>query len=232
MPTPAPVPVPNVTVNANGLLELPYNQQFAEGQLSAVSQANDQLVGLNAEANNQALSYQNTLRQTQGEYGTAQRTTKNANAGAGTLLSSKYGTGVVNNASAYANKVGEIENQNAAFQQDNNLRRTAIQTSLNNQLAQLSQQYTDKLSEEAGTLGYGQSKTPTNNEAYTQAAKAAHIRAKQLNDARAYYKTLKERADRSGKPADRRAARAALDRAKAIKSLYETARQKAKDYRG
>lgn len=224
--------VPTVSVNANGLLELPYDQSYATGTLEAISGANDQLLGIKAEEDQQGLSYQKSLRDASGAYGTQQRTTRNVNASGGTLFSSRYGTGVVNDATAYANQVGDIEGQNAAFKQDANLRRTAIQTSLQNQLASLTQAYADKLGGEAGTLGYGTAKTTPANHAANAALKRAQESHKTYKTAYDQATQLAAIAKRTGKPADKKRAAAAKQKAERLRLAYRKQAQAAKDYKG
>lgn len=222
--------VPVVSVGANGLLELPYDQSYAEGIYGAIGQANDQLLGIKTEEDAQALEYQKALRDSGAQYGQAQRQSRNASSSSGTLFSSKYGTAVVNNAQAYANNVGEIEAQNTGFLQNANLRRTAINTSLNNQLAELTQKRGNALGDEAGTLGFGQTKdTPQNTAAQTA-----------LSKARASYKTYRQAWDRAqqlsavakrtGKPADKQRAASAKSQAEKLRRTFIQLRDTAKDY--
>lgn len=225
------VTVPTVNVNANGLLELPYDQNFASGTLEAISGANDQLLGIKSEEDQQGLSYQKSLRDASGAYGTQQRTTRNTSAAGGTLFSSRYGTGVVNDATAYANQVGDIEGQNAAFKQDANLRKTAIQTALQNQLASLTQAYADKLGGEAGTLGYGQAKNTPTNTAAANSLKAARAAYKTYRNSWDKAQQLTAIAKRSGKPADKKRAAAARKQAETLRNRFNTLKQRAGDYK-
>lgn len=225
------VTVPTVNVNANGLLELPYDQSYATGTLEAISGANNELLGIKSEEDQQGLSYQKSLRDASGAYGTQQRTTRNVNSAGGTLFSSRYGTGVVNDATAYANQVGDIESQNAAFKQDANLRKTAIQTALQNQLASLTQAYADKLGGEAGTLGYGQAKNTPTNTAAANALKAAQAAHKKYRTSYQRAQQLTAVANRSGKPADKKRAAAARKQAESLRNRYNSLKQRAEDYR-
>ena len=140
-----PVPVPTLTINANGILELPYDNQFSSQMLDAFSGANNQLLDLKTQADQQALTYSQGLRNAEQAYGLQQNTTKNRNASSGTLYSSRYATGVVNDATNYANQRADIENKNTAFEQDRAARQAAIQQSLQNQLGRLAQEQADSL---------------------------------------------------------------------------------------
>lgn len=140
-----PIPVPTLTVNANGILELPYDNQFSSAMLDAVFGANNQLMDLKTQADQQALNYSQGLRNSDLAYGQQQRRTKNTNASSGTLFSSRMATGVVNDATEYANTRADIESKNTAFQQDRAARQAAIQQSLQNQLGRLAQDRADEL---------------------------------------------------------------------------------------
>lgn len=146
---------PQVTVNDEGLLVLPYNQQYAEEQYSALEEANSELLGLNSEAAQQQLAYGQSKRETDQAYEQTKRGTLNQNAAGGTAFSSKYGTAVANNAGQYSNTMSQLDAENAAFSQDQAFRRAAIQDALNRQLGQSTQQYGGELAEEAGSLGFG-----------------------------------------------------------------------------
>lgn len=224
--------VPTVSVGSSGLLELPYDQSFATGTLEAVKGANDELLGIKTEEDAQGLSYQKALRDSSGAYGQQQRSTRNVNASGGTLFSSKYGTGVVNDATAYANQVGEIESQNSAFTQNANLRKTAIQTALQNQLAALSQAYADKLGGEAGTLGYGQASTKPANHAYNAAIKKAQSAHRTYESAYNRAMQLEKVAKRTNKPADKKAAAQARAQSEKLRKQFRALSQTAKDYKG
>lgn len=153
-------PTQQVKVNPNGVLELPYDQEFNVEQLAAINDANEQLMGLKVQGDQQALEYGQSKRQSQLAYDSLRGQTLNQNAAQGTAFSSRYGTAVANNATGFANEMGELEQQNANFLQNRGLQMAGIQSSLNAQLAALAQQYGHDLNEEAGGLGYGTG-TPT-----------------------------------------------------------------------
>lgn len=155
IPENKPKPPPQVTVNPNGVLELPYNQEFSVEQLAAINDANEQLLGLKMAGDQQAQEYGQAKRQSQLAYDSLRGQTLNQNAAQGTAFSSRYGTAVVNNATGFANEIGDLEQQNANFLQNRGLQLSGIQSSLNQQLAALAQQYGNDLNEQAGDLGYG-----------------------------------------------------------------------------
>jgi hypothetical protein len=176
-------PAQQVQITKDGILQLPYDQQFGTEQLAAITGANDELLGLKVEGDQQAMEYGKTKRQTGLAYDSLRKQTLNENAAGGTAFSSKYGTAVASNATGYANELGDLETANTNFLQNQNLQRTTIQTALNQQLAALAQQQADNLNSQAGKLGYGQDTAPAlkSNEAEIQkhkdadaAQKAAH----------------------------------------------------------
>lgn len=158
----APQPTqPQIQINDQGLLELPYNQDYAAEQLGLVQDANEQLMGLNAEAQNQNLEYTTGKRDAQLAYDQLRMQTLNKNAAGGTAFSSMYGTSVANNANAYANQMGGLEQANTLFNQQQGVQRASIQAALNQQIAALTQQYADELGGQAGSLGFGTPKGET-----------------------------------------------------------------------
>lgn len=169
-----------VTANANGVLELPYNQDFAEGQYAALDQANQALLGFKNEADNQAIKYNQQLRQEAQQYDQTKLQTLNGNAANGTAYSSMYGTAVANNAQQHANAAGMIDQENTAFQQDLAARRAASQSAYAQANQKATQEYGDALGEQAGTLGYGQTKTRVaNNDGKKKTSGSSHTKAAQ-----------------------------------------------------
>lgn len=150
---------PAIKANENGILELPYNQQYSEDQYAAVDEANQQLLALKQQGDDQALEYGQQKRGLQQGYEQNKAQTLNRNAAGGTAFSSMYGTGVANNATQFANDMGALEQGNTNFLNNSAAQRAAIQNSLNQQLGLATQRYGDALGGEAGTLGYGQAKT-------------------------------------------------------------------------
>jgi hypothetical protein len=152
---------PQITISADGVLQLPYDQSYATEQLSAITEANDKLLGLKSEADQNNLAYTQNKRNADLANQSLQSQTLNQNAASGTAFSSQYGTAVANNARAYAGEIGDIEAQQGSFNNNLGLQRQAIQSSLNQQLAMLAQGYAHDLNEQAGTLGYGTSRGHT-----------------------------------------------------------------------
>lgn len=159
-PPPAPPPPTQVQVSADGILQLPYDQSFGTEQLAAINDANDKLLGLKVEGDQHAMQYGQGRRDIDSAYSSLKNQTLNENAASGTAFSSRYGTAVANNAGQYANQLGDLELENANFNQNRSFQTSAIQSSLNQQLAALAQQYADSLNDQAGTLGYGQNQQP------------------------------------------------------------------------
>lgn len=153
-------PPPQIKINDQGLLELPYNQDVASEQLGLLQGANEQLLGLKSEADQQGMEYTQGLRDSQRAYDQVRAATLNQNAAQGTAFSSKYGTAVANNATAFANTVGDLERQNSMFNQQQAIQRGSIQATLQQQLAALAQQYANDLGGQAGSLGFGKDKLP------------------------------------------------------------------------
>jgi hypothetical protein len=152
-----PAGVPQIQVSADGILQLPYNQDFSVEQLAAINDANDQLLSLKMQGDEQALEYGQGKRQAELAYNALKSQTLNSNAAEGTAFSSRYGTAVANNATGFANEIAGLEQGNANFLQNRGLQVAGIQNSLNQQLAALAQQYAHDLNDQAGSLGYGQS---------------------------------------------------------------------------
>lgn len=167
-----------VKAKANGVLELPYNQDFAEGQYAALEAANDALLGFKNEADTQALKYNQEKRNLDSGYGQQKLQTLNQNAAGGTAFSSMYGTAVAGNAQSYANAAGSLDQQNAAFQQDLAARRAASQSAFNLANSKGSQEYGDALGEQAGDLGYGQAQQVVKNNATGKVIPSAKAPAK------------------------------------------------------
>lgn len=151
---------PQVKINDQGLLELPYDQDMASEQLGLLQGANEQLLGLKGEADQQGMEYTQGLRDTNRAYDQVRAATLNKNAAQGTAFSSQYGTAVANNATSFANTIGDLERQNTMFNQQQAVQRGTIQSTLQQQLAALAQEYANKLGGQAGNLGFGKDPKP------------------------------------------------------------------------
>jgi hypothetical protein len=171
--------VPQVQVNDEGLLELPYNQDFSMEQYQALQDANNQLLGLKVQRDEQNLKFGQQKRDADLAYNQLKSHTLNANAAGGTAFSSMYGTAVANNANQYANQIGDLTAENDSILKNLDLQQTTIQTSLNQQLQELAQQYADQLGGEAGSLGYGTNQQAigpgTNSSAYNKNSKRKKV---------------------------------------------------------
>lgn len=151
----APVGPPPIKVTRDGILQLPYDQSFSAEQLAAITDANNQLLELNNETNQHALDHAANRRNADAAYEQLRRQALSGNAASGTAFSSRYGTEVANNATDYAHEVSDLDYENASFEQNRQLQQAAIESSLNQQLAALAQDYSNTLNDQAGQLGFG-----------------------------------------------------------------------------
>lgn len=147
--------MPTVRVTRDGIIQLPYSEQWGQTQYDAVNQANAGLLGLKTAGDQQALEFQNAQRQAGLDYDTQKSQTLSSNAASGTAFSSQYGTAVANNARDYANQQGELHSRNTAFLQNQSLQRQAIANALSQQLGQGVRGISKEFDEKAGDLGYG-----------------------------------------------------------------------------
>lgn len=158
-PNGQPVETPPLpTINANGTLDLPYNQQFGMDVLNATQDMNTQLLELQRQQQQNALQFTQGMRQTEQDYGNMQRDTLNDNAARGTAFSSGYGLSVGQNAAAYNQQKNDFEMQNAGVNQDIQNQRLGIQTAFQDMLRQAALARADETSVDAGNLGYGNNK--------------------------------------------------------------------------
>lgn len=152
-----PMQVPQVTVNANGILELPYNQDLSMDAWTAVNESNNELLALQQEEQEAALQAMQARRDAEVQYNQLKTETESSNAGRGALYSSMHGKNVADNVTNYSNTLADISAQQSQLSASLAQRRAAIQTALNQQLSAQAQQYGHDLGEnEAGNLGYGQ----------------------------------------------------------------------------
>lgn len=175
-------PPPQVRVSDTGLLELPYDQNFAADQYASIEEANQALLDLQMEEQQNNLEYAQATQQAGTEHEMNKKNTLSGAGGSGTVFSSQYGNQVATNATNYTNRLSELTNKNAQFKSEAALRRAGIESSLARQLAEATQGYGDELGEDAGELGYDTTPVPIN-------AAAASIR-----------KSNKKPAKKSAKP--------------------------------
>jgi hypothetical protein len=157
---PTPGSVPQIQVTKDGILQLPYNQQFATDQLQAITGANDELLALKAAGDEQALKFASGQRDLGQQHQAQQTQTLNSNASGGTAFSSAYGTQTARNAQDYAKQLGDLQGQNTSFMNNQALQRASIQSGLNSQLQQMAQAHAAGLGGLFGTLGFGQATSP------------------------------------------------------------------------
>lgn len=154
--TPSPVQIPQVTVNANGTLELPYSQNMSSAAIQALNESNEELLNLQMEEQAMAQEAMQGRRDADIAFKELGKQNLSTNASGGTAFSSKYGKDVADTSTAYSNTLSDISRREADFNQNAALRRATIQRSLNEQLAAAAQENQFDLTEDAGSLGYGQ----------------------------------------------------------------------------
>ena len=155
-------PPPQVRVSDTGLLELPYDQNYAADQYASVEEANQSLLELQMEEQQNNLEYAQATQQATTAHEQNKKNTLSGAGGAGTVFSSQYGNQVATNATNYTNTLSDLTNKNAQFKSEAALRRAGIESSLARQLAQATQEYGDDLGEDAGELGYDTTPVPVN----------------------------------------------------------------------
>lgn len=144
-----------VQVNNNGVLELPYNSEYANQALDAQQSFDDEMMSLNFEEQNQQAEMARFMRELESGYVDRQRETLSGAAGNGMLYSSQYTTGANNDATQYNNTKNDATNQNTNFMSQLAARRNSAQSGFNQLIQRITQGYADSLSEDAGNLGYG-----------------------------------------------------------------------------
>lgn len=152
---PAPM-IPQVQINANGILELPYDQNLSATSLAAVDASNADLMAIDQEEQQAKIEAMQNRNAALTQYGQLKTQTESGNASSGSLFSSMNGKNIVDNANAYTNTLAEISNREASATSDAATRRAAIQASLNQQLAEAAQTYANDMNENAGDYGFGQ----------------------------------------------------------------------------
>lgn len=165
----------SMQVNPNGQLDLPYSPDMAWQVYSAQNDANQQLLQLQMQQQQQQLQYNQMLRDAGLQYGDLKRDTLNNAAARGLAYSSMYGKDVAENARQYNNYIGDLNSQNALFNQGIDLSRTQIQNGLSDLIRAASLQQAQNLESQAGNLGFGQSQIPV------QPANKFHTSPKQGN---------------------------------------------------
>jgi len=152
--------IPTVQINANGQLDLPYNQEFSEGVLQMKDEVNSQLMELQRASQNEALQYAMAQRAAEQQFGGLQRQTLNDNAARGTAFSSGYGLAVGNNAADFNNAQNDMLAQHNLFGQQVSEQRTAMAAAFQDYIRRAVQSMGHELgSTQAGTLGFGKSGT-------------------------------------------------------------------------
>lgn len=152
-----PKAVPQLNINTNGTLQLPFDYQFSQDALNRTETANAELLDVQKEQQQQALSYAQNLRNASQGYSQQKLGSLNDFSGRGVLFSSGYGQQIGRDATAYNNQVNDLNAENTMLNNQFSDQRTQIQTDLKNFLRQQAGQQGVKLDADAGSLGYGKS---------------------------------------------------------------------------
>lgn len=172
-----PYTPPTVTVNENGQLDLPYSEGMTQDIIDAKESANQALLGMQQEEQQQGLEYQQMLRDANFDYKDAAKQALNSYAGRGMAFSSGYGNAVAENANQFNQYVNDLNQSDTLFKQGMGSQRAQLQNSLNDMLRRWGLRRAGELEGQAGDLGYGQS-TP----GVTEQDKAAQQKAKKVID--------------------------------------------------
>lgn len=162
---PPPPGTPAVTVNANGILELPYSPAWGNEVLGGFQDTNTALADLQAQQQAQAAAYAMSKKQARDQYGNIQRDTLNDNASRGVAFSSGYGVAVGKDANDFNNYNNNLDVENSQLNAGFDFNRTSILNAFKDQLRQASLDYANSLTQDAGTLGYGQDTGPVSGPA-------------------------------------------------------------------
>lgn len=154
---------PPITISANGVLELPYDQEAAEDEFQANYEANENLAALDAADRENLAGYNQNVRDSGIAYESLRRQTLDANAARGTAFSSQHGIAAGDNARDYSNHIGDLNTARNNFLAELGQKRTGIQTGLTQRLGLIAQRRAHRLNEDAGDLGFGTSQSPNNN---------------------------------------------------------------------
>lgn len=129
-------PNPTIEIGADGILQLPYDAEWSQSVLDAMSSMNSQLMDLNFSSQEQAMEYGRANRDADIEYTGVKRGTLGANSQGGTAFSSQYGNAVGQNATAYGNYKNDLLMDNNLFKTRTDYERLAIQNAFNEMLRQ------------------------------------------------------------------------------------------------
>lgn len=153
----APTGPPQVSINPDGTLKLPFNYEFSQNALEKSEEANNALLDLQRQFQQQGLEFTSNMRNAKQGYTTQKRQALNAAAGGGSAFSSAYGNQVVNDATDYNNQVNDLQSRNNVFNTGITNQQNAVVAGLNNFLRKSAGAYGAELDSQAGTLGYGKS---------------------------------------------------------------------------
>jgi hypothetical protein len=150
--------VPQVKIGDNGQIELPYDSGYSQQVYGDLADFNNQLMGLQQGQQQQALQYQQGLRDENQGFQHQQIQDLGSNAGAGTAFSSRYATDVGNTFGSHQNAVNGLDSANNLYNQQVTAQRANIQDNFNQELQAAAAARAANADSKAGTLGYGDGK--------------------------------------------------------------------------
>lgn len=149
---------PAVTVSDTGQITLPYSDAWSEEMYSNLATQNAALLKLQQEQQQSNMLYENDLYETEKAYKEASRDNLNTAGSSGVAFSSAYGTAVGNTNNAHTTLKNQLARANAMDNQMFDTERTGIITNFKDTAARQALAYVQSLAEDAGNLGYGDSK--------------------------------------------------------------------------
>lgn len=133
-PAPVPYKPPAISVSPTGAITFPMGQYGPEME-QALADYNTQIMTLQQQDQQNALEYQDALRQANEGYSTQRRSTLNDAAARGMAYSTGYSQAVGQDASNYTNTVGKLNQANATGLQSSAQQRALLREVFNRQLA-------------------------------------------------------------------------------------------------
>jgi len=156
-PPEPPAPAnPYIEINANGQLDLPYNEQYSWDVLDQTQAMNKSLLDLQQSQQSQQNEYNIGLRDLGKQQEESQLNTLNNASSRGLAQSSMYGKDVAESSTEFNNARTDLDTANNAFQQNAQLSRMTIQNQFNDMLRQSGLKNAEAQAGNAGNLGYGQ----------------------------------------------------------------------------
>lgn len=147
--------VPSVTVNAAGLLELPYSPAWSEALMASLQEQNNQLIGLQGEQDAANIKYTEDRQATDSEFAAEKGNALNNTSSRGLAFSSAYSSGLSGAASQYLSKMNNLDRSHTSNLNNIEMQRTGTVENFRRQQQQDAVKYAEELASKAGTLGYG-----------------------------------------------------------------------------